>query len=136
MLDSFTCASIRHSGQRYFIVLCIWFRFCLFCFIYYNYYYYVCCCVLQYTVRDAGYTATDQALRQVQNSMQCKWLSVTNGDNVYGSNVIARVLGVQPLHQTGKLPDLFLSPLDSRNYLDQGIMLLINSNTIDLFLLF
>lgn len=79
-------------------------------------------CVIQYAVREAGYTATDQALRLVQQNTQCKWLSVTNGDNIYGSDVFKHVLEVQPLKDTGRLPDVMLSPLDSRNYADQGTL--------------
>mmetsp|Transcript_21617 Transcript_21617/g.36213 ORF Transcript_21617/g.36213 Transcript_21617/m.36213 type:complete len:702 (+) Transcript_21617:56-2161(+) len=72
-----------------------------------------------YKERDAGYTATDAALRLVKDKEQCDWLSITNGDNIYGSNVFNRVLNVGPLHQTFKRPNVFLTPLDSRNYADQ-----------------
>lgn len=75
---------------------------------------------VQYTVREAGYTATDEALRKIQKYSQCKWLSITNGDNIYGSDVIGNVLAVPPLRETKQLPDVMLSPLDSRNYADQG----------------
>ena len=76
---------------------------------------------MQYTVRDAGYTATDQALRAIQGFAQCKWLSVTNGDNAYGSDVFKNILNTQPIHGSGgKLPNVVLSPVDSRNYADQG----------------
>eukprot|EP01032_Pedospumella_encystans_P009126 gene9127-10773_t len=73
-----------------------------------------------YTVRDAGYTATDEALRFVQTQTQCKWLSVTNGDNLYGSEVFANILNTKPVGEKNKLPDFVLSPMDSRNYADQG----------------
>ena len=76
-------------------------------------------------MRDAGYTATDQALRQVQTLDQCKWLSITNGDNAYGSDVFDLILRTKPLHETQKVPDVVLSPLDSRNYADQGPVLLL-----------
>lgn len=76
----------------------------------------------QYTVRDAGYTATDEALRTVQKHPQCKWLSITNGDNIYGSEVFNRILNTAPLPDTKQLPDVVLSPVDSRNYADQGII--------------
>ena len=78
------------------------------------------CVFLQYTVRDAGYTATDEALRFVQKQTQCKWLSITNGDNLYGSEVFANILSTKPVGTQNKLPDFVLSPMDSRNYADQG----------------
>jgi len=56
----------------------------------------------------------------VQTLGQCKWLSVTNGDNAYGSDVFDLILKTKPLHETQKVPDVVLSPLDSRNYADQG----------------
>jgi len=71
-------------------------------------------------VRDAGYTATDEALRIVQTQTQCKWLSVTNGDNLYGSEVFANILNTKPEGAQKKLPDFVLSPMDSRNFADQG----------------
>ena len=75
---------------------------------------------MQYTVRDAGYTATDAALCMVQNKTQCQWLSITNGDNIYGSKVFDRVLNVEPLQGTKKLPDLFLCPMDGRYFAESG----------------
>lgn len=80
-------------------------------------------------MREAGYTATDQALRLVQKHSQCKWLSITNGDNVYGSEVFQNILGVKPLRETQRIPDVILSPLDSRNYADQGRCVWITSVT-------
>jgi hypothetical protein len=57
-------------------------------------------------------------LRLIQNKDQCAYLSVTNGDNLYGSKVFERVLTVL---ETNRLPQhAILSPLDSRNYVEQG----------------
>jgi hypothetical protein len=49
---------------------------------------------------------------------QCRWITVTNGDNSYGSEVVARTLSVE----TGRLkrPAMLISPLDSRNFAEQG----------------
>jgi hypothetical protein len=58
----------------------------------------------------------------VQQNTQCKWLSITNGDNIYGSDVFKHVLEVGVLKNNGKSPDVMLSPLDSRNYADQGML--------------
>jgi hypothetical protein len=58
----------------------------------------------------------------VQQNTQCKWLSITNGDNIYGSDVFKHVLEVGVLKDNGKSPDVMLSPLDSRNYADQGML--------------
>mmetsp|Transcript_32558 Transcript_32558/g.71644 ORF Transcript_32558/g.71644 Transcript_32558/m.71644 type:complete len:601 (-) Transcript_32558:577-2379(-) len=66
----------------------------------------------KYTARDAGYTATDQALRQVQHLPQCYWLSITNADNVYGSEVFNNVL----LHGKGTHANAYIAPMDSRNF--------------------
>lgn len=71
-------------------------------------------------MRDAGYTATDAALRYVQTQSQCKWLSITNGDNIYGSDVFVNILRTKIQHGHDRVPDVVLSPLDSRNYADQG----------------
>ncbi len=72
-------------------------------------------------MRDAGYPATDEALRAVQKQTQCKWLSITNGDNIYGSDVFANILNTRIQQGQDRLPDVVLSPVDSRNYADQGM---------------
>ncbi len=41
---------------------------------------------------DGGYTATDYVLRSVLNDNTCKYITVTNADNSYGSEVVQRVL--------------------------------------------
>ncbi|RYH22720.1 hypothetical protein EON65_18825 [archaeon] len=51
------------------------------------------CNLLQYTSRDAGYTATDAALRRALEYSHCQWLSFTNADNIYGSDIIRKVRG-------------------------------------------
>jgi hypothetical protein len=75
--------------------------------------------VLQFTPRDAGYTATDAAIKIVQKYAQCKWISCTNGDNIYGSNVFHNVL-TSPKESGERNYDAVLVPLDSRNYAEQG----------------
>jgi len=59
---------------------------------------------------DAGYTATDAALNAVRNNRACRYVSITNGDNVYGSDLVNRIL------TTDNSPDMVLAPVDSRNF--------------------
>lgn len=47
---------------------------------------------MQFTKVDGGYTATDFALKHILHDLTCKYISVTNGDNTYGSEVVQRVL--------------------------------------------
>ena len=75
--------------------------------------------VLQFTARDAGYTATDAAIKIVQKYAHCKWISSTNGDNIYGSDVVHSVL-TSPKYYGETNYDAVLVPLDSRNYAEQG----------------
>jgi hypothetical protein len=51
---------------------------------------------------------------------ECRWLSATNADNVYGSAVVDRVLNISPLPISKQLPDLALNPIDSRNFMWAG----------------
>lgn len=69
---------------------------------------------------DAGYTTTDYVLGKLLRSPECTWVSATNGDNAYGSEVVARILNAAPLPGTNKQPDMLLLPMDSRNFADQG----------------
>lgn len=51
---------------------------------------------------------------------QCRLISFTNADNIYGSDVIRRVRSVathEPDH-----PKMVLTPLDSRNFIYQDLM--------------
>lgn len=65
---------------------------------------------------DAAYPASDEALRLVmQQQPQCARLSVTNGDNAYGSEVVASILS-----PTMPKADLILLPLDTRNFAAEG----------------
>lgn len=84
----------------------------------------------QFTKEDAGYTATDAALRTILGRADCQWLSATNADNIYGSEIVERVrragtgaVGCNndaTLHATsGPPPDMILIPIDSRNFMDQ-----------------
>lgn len=50
------------------------------------------CDFIQFTVIDAGYTATDYAIAKVLADPQCRWISLSNGDNAYGSRVVENVL--------------------------------------------
>ena len=70
---------------------------------------------------DAGYTTTDFVLEQLMRRDECKWLSATNGDNAYGSEIVQRILHAPPLQGSLKQPDMLLLPMDSRNFADQGI---------------
>jgi hypothetical protein len=65
---------------------------------------------------DAGYPASDEALRQVTAMPQCAWVSVTNGDNAYGSEVVQSVLQLRGEQKK----DLVLMPMDSRNFANEG----------------
>ena len=47
---------------------------------------------MQFTVIDAGYTATDYAIVKVLADPSCNWISLSNGDNAYGSRVVENVL--------------------------------------------
>jgi hypothetical protein len=58
----------------------------------------------------------------------CRWLSATNADNIYGTEVIERVRNVvnfpeiykDKFHYYQKVPDMVLVPLDSRNWAEIG----------------
>jgi hypothetical protein len=98
---------------------------------------------------DAAYTPTDYVMKYLIHNSDCRWLSATNGDNIYGSGVVESVrnlvkeyeeknalLKVPPagsLTTTGtdshhllarnsnyKLPDMILTPLDTRNFPNDG----------------
>lgn len=53
---------------------------------------------------------------------QCRWLSATNADNVYGSHVVDRVLSARPDSISKKMPDMVLNPIDSRNFMWAGAL--------------
>ena len=53
---------------------------------------------------------------------ECKWLSATNGDNAYGSEVVDRILNAAPLQNSAEQADMLLLPMDSRNFADQGML--------------
>jgi hypothetical protein len=46
----------------------------------------------QFTVIDAGYTATDHGLGILFGKPECRYISVTNADNAYGSHIVDSVL--------------------------------------------
>lgn len=62
---------------------------------------------------------------------ECKWISVTNGDNIYGSSVVqnvraarSRFSGVPGSGNYGSDEiDMILNPVDSRNFEDQDYVL-------------
>jgi len=68
----------------------------------------------KYDPVNAAYPASDEALRLVMQKPECRWLSVTNGDNSYGSEVVESILS--PV--TPKV-NLILLPMDSRNFATQ-----------------
>jgi hypothetical protein len=67
---------------------------------------------------DAGYPASDEAMRIVMQKPQCAWLSVTNGDNAYGSGVVNALLKMDGAVRPS--PELVLMPMDSRNFDNWG----------------
>jgi hypothetical protein len=90
---------------------------------------------------DAGYTPTDFVLKRLLREEKCRWLSATNGDNLYGSGVVESVRTIlsQSHHDSAAslqtiltpdqhnrithdyvAPDMVLAPLDSRNFPNQG----------------
>jgi len=73
--------------------------------------------------------------RQLLQRPECHWLSATNGDNAYGSEVVQRILSAPPLqiHANATtssataapsfvLPDMLLSPLDSAELANHGTL--------------
>jgi hypothetical protein len=80
--------------------------------------------VLQFTKIDGGYTATDYALKRLLQEQSCQWLSVTNGDNAYGSDVVRNVLRhieFSAVNAADHRPaQMLLAPLDSRNFAALG----------------
>eukprot|EP00981_Chlorochromonas_danica_P003353 scaffold644_cov168-Ochromonas_danica.AAC.45 len=73
-----------------------------------------------YTGLDAGYTASDSALRKLLGVKQCGYISLTNADNIYGSDLVRRVRGMQSKRSIS--PKMVLVPVDSRNFLYQDLM--------------
>ena len=51
---------------------------------------------------------------------ECKWVSATNGDNAYGSEVVERILGAPHLQNSAAQPDMLLLPMDSAKYAELG----------------
>jgi len=68
-----------------------------------------------FTRVDAGYTPTDYVLNLLKDRSECRWLSITNADNVYGSETVQKVLDMTLSSRTLP-PDMLLVPLDSRNF--------------------
>jgi hypothetical protein len=62
-------------------------------------------------------------MKEVLGDKSCKWISVTNADNVYGSDVIHEVLRSSFVSIEEKRPDLIIAPLDSRNLIHGGLAL-------------
>ncbi len=69
---------------------------------------------------DAGYTTTDYVLNKLLQRSECKWVSATNGDNAYGSEVVERILGAPHLQNSATQPDMLLLPMDSAKYAELG----------------
>ena len=65
---------------------------------------------------NAAYPASDEALRLAMQKPECVHLSVTNGDNAYGSEVVDYVLSAKAAVDA----DLVLLPMDSRNFVSEG----------------
>jgi hypothetical protein len=80
--------------------------------------------LLQYTSTDAGYTPTDYVFKQILQREDCRWLSATNADNIYGTNIVENVRStLGKLKPREAIPDMILTPLDSRNFAEQGEVL-------------
>ncbi len=62
-------------------------------------------------------------MRKMVKRTQCRWVSATNADNVYGSAVVQKVLNVKPMAINKKIPDMLLNPIDSRNFMWAGKLL-------------
>ena len=74
--------------------------------------------VMQYNPIDAGYPASDEAMRQIMQKPQCAWMSITNGDNAYGSAVVRTVL--EAATAVTPVPNLVMLPMSSRNFDNLG----------------
>ena len=75
-----------------------------------------------------------QAMELVLLQKECKWVTVTSGDTVYGSEVVHRVLNAESksttveqltpasssVSPTLSQADLILAPLDSKSFADKG----------------
>ena len=59
-------------------------------------------------------------MKEVLGDKSCKWISVTNADNVYGSDVIHEVLRSSFVSIEEKRPDLIIAPLDSSSIAESG----------------
>lgn len=70
-------------------------------------------CCLQYTAVDPGYTATDAAMAKLLKHKDCRWISVTDVGNIYGTEVIKRV------RTAGSAHDMVMVPINSKNFMQQ-----------------
>lgn len=59
-------------------------------------------------------------MRNLLQNTECKWISFSNGDNAYGSEIVERVRHTLPHRDSNAQANMVLAPLDSRNYADQG----------------
>jgi hypothetical protein len=53
---------------------------------------------------------------KLAHRQECTWLTATNADNIYGSDVVNRVLNAPLMPVSKKNPDILLNPIDSRNF--------------------
>lgn len=60
-------------------------------------------------------------MRNLLQNTECKWISFSNGDNAYGSEVVNRLRHTELHRDSNSQADMVLAPLDSRNYADQGM---------------
>jgi hypothetical protein len=63
----------------------------------------------------------DSALSEVLGRSECRWVSYTEGDKAYGSEVVERVLTASNLPDTARQADMLLLPMDSIAYAQQGL---------------
>lgn len=69
----------------------------------------------QFNRFDAGYTATDHVLAAAKKEAKCSWITVTNADNAYGSDIVRSIR-----QSNANTTDMLLLPTNSRNFVFSG----------------
>ena len=69
---------------------------------------------------DSTSTAIDFVVAKVKQQPQCRWISVTSADVVYGPEVVANIFAQRNIHSKDQLPDIILAPIDSKYMLEKG----------------
>ena len=68
-------------------------------------------------------TAVNYALNILQRRSECKYISITNANNAYGSEVVDRVLNARRIGDKKVVPDILLAPMDSKYFAVQGALM-------------